>query len=214
MAEVEQISKIKCHYQETAVIRKMASFLCENILINNPIRTRPVIVLAIGTDRSTGDSLGPLVGTKLKNTTSPGLFLYGTLEEPVHAVNLPEIIEEINKRHHDPFIIAIDACLGRSENIGYITLSMGSLKPGAGVHKELPAVGDISFTATVNIGGYMEYFMLQNTRLSVVMNLANCIASSIKLGYQMFLQKSKYPLSSDDLWNKFSCITNLTEPKL
>lgn len=36
---------------------------------------QPVVVVCIGTDRSTGDALGPLVGTKLHNKdTFPFLF--------------------------------------------------------------------------------------------------------------------------------------------
>ena len=43
---------------------------------------------AIGTEPSTGDSLGPLVGTMLEKMAIPSLRIYGTLDEPVHAVNL------------------------------------------------------------------------------------------------------------------------------
>jgi hypothetical protein len=56
-------------------------------------RTRtdtPIVIVCVGTDRSTGDSLGPLVGTALARFHSPLFHLYGTLDEPVHAVNLEE----------------------------------------------------------------------------------------------------------------------------
>lgn len=45
------------------------------------------IILCIGTDRSTGDALGPLVGHKLINSISKynNVYLYGTLDDPVHA---------------------------------------------------------------------------------------------------------------------------------
>ncbi|MDQ0659408.1 putative sporulation protein YyaC [Paenibacillus sp. W2I17] len=55
----------------------------------------------------------------------------------------------------------------------------GPLKPGAGVNKELPPVGDIHLTGIVNVGGFMEYFVLQNTRLSLVMRMSEIISSSL-----------------------------------
>ncbi|MFP3381143.1 DUF1256 domain-containing protein, partial [Bacillus sp. SIMBA_069] len=54
----------------------------------------------------------------------------------------------------------------------------GALKPGAGVGKELPPIGDASITGVVNVGGFMEYFVLQNTRLSLVMKMATQIADA------------------------------------
>lgn len=142
---------------------------------------REIILLCIGTDRSTGDSLGPLTGYKMKNTLRRfnNVHVYGTLDKPIHAKNLKETIEIINKIHDKPFIVAIDACLGKVDRVGYITVSHGPLKPGAGVNKELPPVGDIHITGIVNLGGFMEYIVLQNTRLNLVMNMAETISQSI-----------------------------------
>ena len=47
-----------------------------------------VMFLCIGTDRSTGDSLGPLVGHKLRARKLRRAAVIGTLERPVHAMNL------------------------------------------------------------------------------------------------------------------------------
>ena len=140
---------------------------------------QPIIIVCVGTDRSTGDSLGPLVGTLLSRYESPLFHIYGTLEEPVHAVNLQDNISSIYKTHHQPFVIGIDACLGQSSSIGCIQIIDGPLAPGAGVNKQLPPVGDIHLTGIVNVGGFMEYFVLQNTRLSLVMRLSDIIAISL-----------------------------------
>jgi putative sporulation protein YyaC len=141
---------------------------------------REVVVLCIGTDRSTGDCLGPLVGHKLASfSTSRYAHVFGTLKEPVHAKNLDEKIDNIYKDMDNPFIIAIDASLGRTENVGKINLYKGPLHPGAGVNKNLKSIGDISITGIVNISGFMEYLVLQNTRLSLVMEMADIISISI-----------------------------------
>lgn len=145
----------------------------------------PVIVLCIGTDRSTGDCLGPLVGHKLTTMYSSSRFLvYGTLEEPVHAKNLNETLEKIRSRYPNPFIIAVDASLGSMERIGHITIGKGPLKPGAGVKKTLPSVGDMHISGIVNFGGFMEYLILQNTRLGLVMKMANVISSGIHYSFR------------------------------
>ncbi|AST93922.1 MULTISPECIES: spore protease YyaC [Sutcliffiella] len=143
------------------------------------ITLRPIVIVCIGTDRSTGDSLGPLVGTKLREYNSPSIHVYGTLDDPIHAVNLEDKIDQIMKLHPNPFIIAIDACLGRLKSVGQITVSDGPVMPGAGVKKDLPPVGNIHLTGIVNVSGFMEFFVLQNTRLSLVMKMANTIAASI-----------------------------------
>lgn len=151
------------------------------------------VIVCIGTDRSTGDSLGPLVGSRLQTLLSAeSCPVYGTLEQPVHAVNLTETIASINRLYAQPFIIAVDACLGQLSSVGIVTVGLGPLKPGAGVNKTLPEVGDIHITGIVNVGGFMEYFVLQNTRLSVVMRMAECIAQSLSETILPLLQVSPY----------------------
>lgn len=139
-----------------------------------------LLIVCIGTDRSTGDCLGPLIGYKLSNALRrySNVYVLGTLDSPVHAKNLIEKIEEINQVYTNPFIVAIDACLGSVEKIGHITINSGPLKPGAGVSKDLPKIGDMNITGIVNLSGFMEYVVLQNTRLSVVMKMAEVISSS------------------------------------
>lgn len=140
---------------------------------------RPIVFLCIGTDRSTGDSLGPLIGDKLKFLVRDRVYLYGNLEYPVHAKNLCETIEEIKLQYTNPFIVAIDACLGSLQNIGKIFVEKKPLTPGAAMNKDLPAVGDLSITGIVNISGTLEFMVLQNTRLYVVMSLADVISKGI-----------------------------------
>ncbi|AZR74285.1 spore protease YyaC [Anoxybacter fermentans] len=151
--------------------------------------TDPTIILCIGTDRSTGDALGPLVGTKLTQYKLPYIRVYGNLDNPVHAANLDETIAKIHTTYHYPFIIAIDAGLGRHSSVGMIDVKDGPLKPGTGVNKELTPVGNMHLTGLVNIGGYMEYFVLQSTRLSLVMKMADIIAYGIQAGIREFFQK-------------------------
>jgi putative sporulation protein YyaC len=141
--------------------------------------SRPIVVVCIGTDRSTGDSLGPLVGTMLSKRRIDGITIYGTLNQPVHALNLSDTMDEIAERFTHPFIVAIDACLGQHESIGTVQVGSGPMKPGAGVNKDLQPVGNMHITGIVNVGGFMEYLVLQNTRLSIVMQMAESISEGL-----------------------------------
>lgn len=150
-----------------------------------------IVILCIGTDRSTGDCLGPLVGHKLKLIKYRDVSVYGTLDDPVHAKNLDRVIENIYITYENPFVIAIDASLGSSSNIGCISLGSGPIMPGAGVYKNLPAVGDMHITGTVNMGGFMEFLILQNTRLSLVMKMSEIISNGIHYGLWKVILDSK-----------------------
>ena len=74
-------------HQDLEASETISNFLLSHI----PIKTHiPIILVCIGTDRSTGDALGPLVGTKLEQVGIKNFQVFGTLDEPVHALNLEE----------------------------------------------------------------------------------------------------------------------------
>ena len=137
------------------------------------------VVLCIGSDRSTGDSLGPLVGSLLLGSGLPRSQVAGDLAEPVHASNLRRVWLGLRDSRPRRAVLAVDACLGRQESVGTMTAGLGPLRPGAGVNKDLPPVGDVYLTGTVNVSGFMEYFVLQNTRLSLVVAMARRMAETV-----------------------------------
>jgi putative sporulation protein YyaC len=139
-----------------------------------------LVIVGIGTDRSTGDCLGPLVGYKLQGLMKyANVHIFGTLDSPVHAMNIAQTLEQIHDTIANPFIIGIDACLGHQDYVGMISINNGPVYPGKGVNKNLPPVGHMSIKGVVNTTGSMEYFTLQNTRLSVVMRMADIIADAL-----------------------------------
>lgn len=131
-----------------------------------------IVFLCIGSDRSTGDAFGPLVGTLLQENHVP-FFVYGTLKSPVHALNLENTLKEIQKKFKNPLIFGIDACLGDYQQIGCIFLKKGSFSPGNAVHNALPYLGDYHLTAVVNyLDPHFPILSLNGTRLNTVMALA------------------------------------------
>jgi putative sporulation protein YyaC len=180
-------SPLKVSYTESDAVSILASQLYN--LLSTALPQQEIVIVCVGTDRSTGDALGPLVGTQLSKKPSRNFSLFGTLEEPVHAMNLQETMQSIQDRFQDPFIIAVDACLGQITSVGCIQVGNGPVKPGAGVNKDLPPVGNIHITGIVNVGGFMEYFVLQNTRLSLVMKMSELISDCIETTVSQYQQR-------------------------
>lgn len=184
-------------YDEQWASHKVALELVK--LLPSGVSNRPIVIVCIGTDRSTGDSLGPLIGTLLLEKNISAFNVYGTLEDPIHAVNLEERIVDIKKKHINPFIIGIDACLGRLKSVGVIQIGIGPVKPGAGVNKNLLPVGDIHITGIVNVSGFMEFFVLQNTRLNLVLKMAKIISSGISSASINYLPKNSWKRINADV---------------
>lgn len=160
---------------EEAEIEKMVSKL-EQIFYST---SREIVILCIGSDRSTGDSLGPLTGKILKEKNIP-YPVYGTLKDPVHALNIKTVLKKIKDTHHEPFIFGIDACLGDERQIGYILIREGSFIPGNAVNRVLPSVGDYHLKAIVNtLDPLTPVHSLNSTRLYMVLKLAEIIAEII-----------------------------------
>ena len=148
--------------------------------IKSEEKKKRVLYLCIGSDRSTGDSLGPLIGHMLTRAEGDRPAVLGTLHRPVHAVNLEQAIMKIQNDYADAVVVAIDASVGSRDHVGYITLSKGAIKPGLGVSKDLTAVAHISSSGRGGREGRFEALSLEKTRLSGVMELAECICKGIE----------------------------------
>ncbi|AEG17034.1 sporulation protein YyaC [Desulfofundulus kuznetsovii DSM 6115] len=171
--------KTRVHIEDPMAAKKFGYDLFARLERYGALSGQPLVLLCIGTDRSTGDCLGPLVGTRLASSNQDLFAVYGTLDQPVHASNLQEKLDEIYRVHQNPLVIAVDASLGSVDSVGFVTIGDGALHPGAGVNKRLPPVGEIHITGIVNVGGFMEYLVLQNTRLNLVMRMAEVIAQGV-----------------------------------
>ena len=106
--------------------------------------TKDTIVVCIGTRKIFWDRLSPMVGTILKENNFP-LEVMGTMKDNVHAINLKERINTIDKSKK---IIAIDSAVGGKHDVGTIKVGNIPLTPGSGVDKDLGVVGDYSILGT------------------------------------------------------------------
>lgn len=181
-------TKISCtpqfriYYKETGAIWKLSTQFLQQI----PFHLENLIFLCIGTDRSTGDSLGPLTGSHLTELKSFPFPVIGTLENPLHALNLEERLKDIQQNNPDAYLIAIDACLGKGSSIGQLLLQNEPLYPGQAVGKNLPAVGDYSIKGVVNIAGFMDHAVLQSTRLHLPFEMSRTLTRALQLAYSRY----------------------------
>ncbi|MFC6648566.1 spore protease YyaC [Paenibacillus rhizoplanae] len=134
--------------------------------------------LCIGTDRSTGDALGPLTGSRLLEYGFPNVT--GTLPSPCDADNLVQRITEIPEGQ---IIIAIDACLGPPAALGCYFAAAQPLRPAESVGLRLPAVGNYSLAAIVDVNSPRPYRTLQTTPLYRVILMADQIALAAAHGF-------------------------------
>lgn len=170
------MNKAKTHFKDSLGYYEIAKFIKDYI-------NKDTIVVCIGTDRCIGDCLGPLVGTLLKDKNFP-LPVFGTIFDPIHALNLDRKLYEIDLLHPKANIIGIDACLGDEDNIGEIQARDYPIHPGKGVGKTLPTVGKSSIIGIVDSTD-ATVFNNNNIRLSLIFNMANVICDALFHAYEL-----------------------------
>jgi putative sporulation protein YyaC len=157
---------------------ELAEFL--HSIRRDGVEAHHLLFLCIGTDRSTGDALGPLVGSILEEAGYTHVL--GTLQYPLDASNLLQRLEKVKPGRK---VIAIDACLGQPSSVTSYQVSNQPMEPGKSVGRVLPLVGDYSIAAIVNINGGNQYALLQSTPLYRVMTMAKEIAGAIAAAFPL-----------------------------
>ena len=138
----------------------------------------PPVILCVGSDLAVGDSLGPIVGTRLRESGFPG-FVYGTLKCPVTAKEVLYMDAFLRKTHPRSKVIAVDAAVGEETDVGLIKVIEGPLRPGSGANKRLGRVGDVSILGIVAPKSAFSYSLLNLTRLNTVYAMAQAIGGAV-----------------------------------
>ena len=138
------------------------------------------IVVCVGSDLVIGDSLGPLTGSMLSfKTQGLGAYIYGTLQNPITAKEVKYLKDFLRKTHPGRSIIAVDAAVGRTEDIGLVKITSSPLSPGAGANKQLGSFGDATVLGVVAEKSMGNYALFNNTRLRLVYAMADKISEGI-----------------------------------
>jgi putative sporulation protein YyaC len=143
-----------------------------------------IIIVNIGTDRIIGDMFAPMLGSLMEEKMIDIKF-YGTLEDPIHALNIDSKLENIFNIHRNPFIIGIDACVGSSTNTFIIRNK--PIQAGKGLDKDLPSVGDVSIAFVIgndvfnrDIRSGMIYKAVKEAN-SLIESIDNQLGKNIKI---------------------------------
>ena len=140
----------------------------------------PPVVLCIGSDLAVGDSLGPMTGTLLRSSRGDfNGFVYGTLKTPVTAKEVRYMEGFLRKTHPKSKIIAVDAAVGESSDVGLLKVANVPLRPGSGANKRLGRVGDISLMGIVAPKSAFSYSLLSLTRLNMVYAMAETLSGAL-----------------------------------
>lgn len=164
--------------------------LIGNALISCNKKLQTPIIICIGSDLVLGDSLGPLVGTMLTRR-NVNAYIYGTLNSPITAKEINCAKLHVKMLHPESFIVAIDAAVGNSEDIGLIKVSDKGLKPGLGVNKNLGVIGDCSIIGVVAEKSTQNYNLFNLTRLNLIYKMAERIADGVEKFLVEYNQKNK-----------------------
>ncbi|MBE7086898.1 MAG: spore protease YyaC [Clostridiales bacterium] len=149
----------------------------------NPKNKKPIII-CIGSDLVLGDSLGPLVGTFLRQKNLSG-YIYGTLNAPITAKEISYAKTYLKLMHPSSLTIAVDAAVGSPDDVGLIKVQSGGLKPGLGVNKDLGLIGDISIIGIVAGRSQKNYDLFNLTRLNLIYKMSRIIAEGIETYLQV-----------------------------
>lgn len=170
--------------------------ICQALNEYFPNKIKPVLI-CVGSDLVLGDSLGPLVGTLLKEK-GVDAYIYGTLNTPVTAKEISTAKTQITKTHPNSITVAIDAAVGDPADVGIIRVVNQGLKPGLGVNKNLDTLGNVSIIGVVASRSDNNYNLFNLTHLNLVYTMANKIANAIT----DFISLSTY----DDYGTNLGCI--------
>lgn len=173
--------------QELKIVQDLKKQL-EWFNINKQFST--ILILCIGTNKVVGDSIGPMVGESLLELLKykPNVKIYGSMKEPLSFANTKQVLKEILIKYKQPFIITIDAALGKEEMIERIIVGRGNIKIGASLGRDASCNSHINIKAVV--GKYkndkMENFnTLINTDLKMVKKMADTITYGINQTIQI-----------------------------
>ncbi|WP_058303175.1 spore protease YyaC [Gorillibacterium timonense] len=151
----------------------------------------PVYCICVGTDQSTGDAFGPLVGSLLQYAGYPNVI--GTLERPCDSDTLTACLNEVPE---GACVLAIDSVVGRS--VGFYQLEPHPLAPGSSLGKPLPKIGVASLLGIVCLNRSNPYTALQTASLHRVLGMAAGASQAILEAFDPDPAGSFHPLSQEE----------------
>jgi len=125
-------------------------------LMENKSKNMNVVFMCIGTNTVVGDSVGPIVGSLLKENIQSNnkITIVGDCENNISYENIEDKIEKLNL---NSLVVVVDSALSNHENIGKIFVQNRGLRYGEGLKKTNNTIGNISIIRCNAVSKYNFY---------------------------------------------------------
>lgn len=142
-------------------------------------KTQMPVIICVGTDKAAGDSLGPLVGSKLNNVLRGKAYVYGNMQYPVTAKESETIYKTVRFLHPLSKILVVDAGVGDESEIGLIKVLNGGIKPGLALNKNLSVLGDVSIVGITAPRENASEHLIYKADIGAVYKMSSIIAAAV-----------------------------------
>lgn len=170
-------------------------------------------IACIGTDAVLNDSFGPLLGSMMVDRGLDEKFkIFGTLNDTINGVNATDRIKDIQTNHSNLFIVAVDASIAKSDKSERFSVELTDdpIRPGYGVGKNLPSIGDLSIKFIVSRN--LDEFHYHTMRLRYVYNACLKVCSVFE-DLIPSIEKHQIELGKKQLANMFENKINIMKEK-
>ena len=150
----------------------------------------PIVFMCVGSDKVVGDSLAPIVGEYLTKKFKIKAYVYGSLKNPITAINVLSAYNYIKVKHPKSKLIIIDATLSDEENINFVRLENNGIIPAGYFKNGNKIMGDISILGIVGSNILTDKTFISGVRINSVINIAYFIANAINfaLNFAVYLK--------------------------
>lgn len=141
-----------------------------------------LIFICVGSNKIIGDSLGPMVGNKLKTKLNTKVNVWGTLENPVNYMNIEKAWKNIKDKYKNPCIISIDSAMGKNADVGKILVNWGGIFLGEAIKNGIYCNSHINIKGIVAKSSKSILINLQelnSINLWQIEKLANIVSEGI-----------------------------------
>ena len=134
-----------------------------------PIHNKDILFVCIGNSKILWDSIGPKVGTFLKDNLGRRYVLGDMKKNITSRLDLAYFYPKIKNK----FIIAIDVAISKKVNTGEIFIINKPIVMGLGINKVKGAIGDVS----IKIG--ISEFNIKSLNCYDINNIAEFVGKGI-----------------------------------
>lgn len=141
---------------------------------------RQTVIVCFGTMAISGDSLGPMVGSILREKYNINAFVYGTEDNCVNGKNMGEWLDFIRQVHEGAVFIAVDASLGAGDKVGQIVMRSDGVCPAA-IKGKKERFGDVGILGVVAQSSDDPLMQLMTVPLLYVQQMADKVANVLNM---------------------------------